>query len=142
MKANRAKNTTPELALRRLLRKRGLTGYKTVWKHAPGHPDVAFPAKKIAVFLNGCYWHRCPYCSLPLPKSNQPFWRRKFQLNKERDTRKARELRMAGWKVYTVWECFLTRRPNRLESVLRDVSGAYAAATATGTHSLLTDVGA
>lgn len=122
MKANRAKDTRPELALRRVLREKGLRGYRTAWKPAPGRPDVAFPSKKVAVFLNGCYWHRCPHCKLPLPKANRSFWKKKFLLNKERDARKAHELRKQGWQVYTVWECYLKKRPKKLESIVSDIS--------------------
>lgn len=121
MRANKAKDTGPELALRRLLRAHGLTGYKTTWKHVPGRPDVVFPSTHVAVFLNGCYWHRCPHCRLPLPKSNRAFWRKKFRLNKERDRRKTRELRKLGWTVLTAWECYLKKRPRRLETLLSDI---------------------
>lgn len=121
MRANKAKDTGPELELRRLLRAHGLSGYKTAWKHAPGRPDVVFPSAHLAVFLNGCYWHRCPHCRLPLPKSNRAFWRKKFKLNKERDRRKTRELRKLGWTVLTAWECYLKKRPRLLESLLSDI---------------------
>lgn len=121
MRANKAKDTSPELALRRLLRQEGLSGYKTAWKHVPGRPDVAYPSAKIAVFLNGCFWHRCPYCRPKLPKKNRAFWKKKFLLNKTRDLRKSRQLRALGWKTYTVWECYLTKRPKRLDSVVSDI---------------------
>lgn len=121
MRANRAKNTGPEIEFRRLLRQRGLTGYKTNWRYCPGRPDVAFPSKKVAVFINGCYWHRCPYCRLTLPKKNAAFWNRKFHLNKERDARKSRELRQKGWKVITVWECFLSKREALLRRVMNRI---------------------
>ncbi len=124
MKANKAKNTRPELALRRLLRVQGLSGYKTSWRHVPGRPDVAFPSKKVAVFLNGCFWHRCPYCRPTLPRKNRSFWKKKFTLNKLRDIRKSRELRALGWKPIVVWECFLKKRPRRLGSVLSDIHRA------------------
>lgn len=124
MRANKAKDTGPELALRRLLRARGLTGYKTTWKHVPGRPDIVFPSARVAIFLNGCYWHRCPHCRPRLPRTNTAFWKRKFRLNKERDRRKTRELRKLGWRVSTVWECYLRRRPRRLERVLSVIDTA------------------
>lgn len=121
MRANKAKDTGPELELRRLLRARGLTGYKTSWKYAPGRPDVVFPSARVAIFMNGCYWHRCPHCRLRLPKSNRTYWSKKFELNKERDRRKTRELRKLGWTVLIGWECYLKKRPRRLESLLSDI---------------------
>lgn len=114
MQANRGKNTKPELELRRLLRVAGYPGYRLHWKKAPGHPDIAYPGRKLAIFVNGCFWHRCPHCSPPMPKSNPEFWQAKFTLNRERDARNTRELEAAGWTVVTVWEC-------RIQTGARDV---------------------
>jgi len=83
------------------------------WKSAPGRPDIAFPRKRLAVFVNGCYWHRCPHCDLPLPKTNKVFWKRKFELNVERDVRKREELRIIGWSVITIWECEIKKDVDR-----------------------------
>ncbi len=105
MKGNVARDTKPELLLRRELRKIGCGGYRLHWRKAPGRPDIAYPGRRVAVFVNGCFWHRCPHCKPKLPKAHREFWRRKFALNKERDARKVRELREAGWAVITVWEC-------------------------------------
>lgn len=124
MKANRAKDTGPELALRQVLRARGLGGYKTVWKYVPGRPDIVYPASKLAVFLHGCYWHRCPHCKLSLPRANRAFWKKKFRLNRERDARKSHELRRLGWSVMTAWECYLKKRPRRLETLIRAIRAA------------------
>ena len=105
MKRNKAHSTQPELALRKALRGSGLTGYRLNWKKAPGRPDICFVGKRLAVFVHGCFWHRCPRCSLTMPKTNSDFWSRKFQLNVERDIAKADALTAEGWKVVTVWEC-------------------------------------
>lgn len=105
MQANRGKNTKPELELRRLLREAGYPGYRLHWKKAPGRPDIAYPGRKVAIFVNGCFWHRCPHCSPPFPKSHPEFWAAKFAANQERDRRKVSELEEAGWTVLTVWEC-------------------------------------
>ncbi|MBU4556345.1 MAG: very short patch repair endonuclease [Actinobacteria bacterium] len=107
MRGNQAKDTAPELELRRLLRAAGYPGYRLHWKKAPGHPDIAFPGRKVAIFVNGCYWHRCSLCEPPMPKSNVEFWSRKFELNIERDARKTAALVEAGWRVVIVWECEL-----------------------------------
>lgn len=111
MKGNRARDTRPELFLRRLLREAGYPGYRLHWKAAPGRPDIAYPGRRVAIFVNGCYWHRCPTCQPAVPKRNSEFWERKFELNRERDARKARELVEAGWTVVIVWECELRKEP-------------------------------
>ncbi len=118
MQANRGKNTKPELELRRLLREAGYPGYRLHWKKAPGHPDIAYPGRKVAIFVNGCFWHRCPHCEPPMPKSNEGFWAAKFALNTARDARKRAELVRDGWVVVSVWECQL--RPERaIETIAR-----------------------
>lgn len=111
MKGNVRAGTKPELMLRRLLREAGLPGYRLHWKQAPGTPDIAYPGRKVAVFVNGCFWHRCPHCSPAMPKSHADFWVRKFVRNQERDARTVRELEAAGWRVLTLWECQLRNGP-------------------------------
>jgi DNA mismatch endonuclease (patch repair protein) len=105
MQANRAKNTAPEVRLRRVLREAGFGGYRLNWSRAPGRPDIAYPGRRVAIFVHGCFWHHCPNCYPNLPKSNQEFWARKFELNTERDRRKRRDLESAGWVVIESWEC-------------------------------------
>lgn len=105
MKANKSKNTKPEVKVRKALREAGYPGYRLHWKKAPGHPDIAYPGRKIAIFVNGCFWHRCPYCSLPIPKRNQEYWVPKFERNVERDRREYAALESEGWIVIVVWEC-------------------------------------
>ena len=105
MSRNKARNTKPELNLRRSLYADGVRGYRLNWKKAPGTPDIAFPGKKIAIFINGCYWHRCPHCELPLPKTNKKFWEEKFDKNIKRDIKKEKELLDLGWIVLVFWEC-------------------------------------
>jgi DNA mismatch endonuclease (patch repair protein) len=120
MRGNRKKDTGPELELRRLLRERGLGGYRVAWAKAPGSPDIAYPGRHLAVFVNGCFWHRCPHCEPPLPKTNSEFWHHKFVRNQERDLRKVRQLEDAGWTVLTVWECQLKSDPGGVLEHLRD----------------------
>lgn len=117
MSANRAKNTTPEITLRKQLSQEGIRGYRLNWKKAPGSPDIAFPGKKIAIFINGCFWHRCPYCKPRLPKTHRIFWKQKFAKNISRDKEKVATLRKNGWKVLTIWECQIKKHPD--ESVFR-----------------------
>lgn len=105
MSANKHKNTTPEITLRRKLWHKGFRGYRLHYKKIPGRPDITFISKKIAIFVNGCYWHRCPICKLTLPKTNTEFWRKKFEANVSRDLAKSAALSKIGWTAITVWEC-------------------------------------
>jgi DNA mismatch endonuclease (patch repair protein) len=101
----RGKNTEPEVTLRKALFQSKLSGYRLHWKKAPGRPDISYPRLKIAIFVNGCYWHRCPYCNPPLPKTHIEFWSEKFKRNVERDNRKIKELEDQEWRVLVFWEC-------------------------------------
>jgi DNA mismatch endonuclease, patch repair protein len=105
MSRNRSKNTKPELLLRKELFKTGIKGYRLHPRNVPGSPDICFKSLKIAIFANGCFWHRCPYCKLKLPVSNRNFWRQKFKKNVIRDITKNNELKKKGWIVITIWEC-------------------------------------
>jgi len=101
----RSKNTKPERLIRSAMWADGLRGYRLHWAKAPGKPDLAFPGRKIAIFIHGCYWHRCPHCKLALPKNNAEFWKNKFENNQERDLRNLGALVAAGWKTLVLWEC-------------------------------------
>jgi DNA mismatch endonuclease (patch repair protein) len=105
MSSNKAKDTKPELLLRKALRANGYVGYRLHYKKVPGRPDIAFVGKKLAIFVNGCFWHRCPHCDLPLPKSNTEWWKNKFDANIARDKKKVEQLEELGWRVLVVWEC-------------------------------------
>lgn len=118
MKGNKGKNTKPEISVRKLLWNNNFKGYRLHWNKVPGRPDIAFPGKKIAIFVNGCYWHRCPICQPPLPKSNSIFWKEKFDKNVERDNRKHAQLKDLNWKVLVIWECQVK---NESLKVLEDV---------------------
>ncbi len=104
MKANKGKDTGPEMVLRRALTQSGLRGYRIHWREASGSPDIAYPGRKLAIFVHGCFWHHCPHCDLPIPRSNAGYWRRKFELNTDRDERKRQALEGAGWTVLPFWE--------------------------------------
>jgi len=108
MQGNKGKDTRPELIVRKMLREAGYPGYRLHWKKAPGKPDIAYPGRKIAIFVNGCYWHRHPGCNLAYtPKTNQYFWINKFEDTVERDKRNYQQLEEAGWKIFVIWECEL-----------------------------------
>lgn len=104
MKSNKRKDTKPELVVRKALREAGYPGYRLQWKIS-GRPDICYPGRRVAIFVNGCFWHRCPHCNLPLPEHNREFWKEKFDRNQERDRRDITELESEGWTVITVWEC-------------------------------------
>ena len=119
MRSNKAENTRPELTVRKALRANGLRGYRLHPKKVPGRPDICFIGKKVAIFVNGCFWHRCPHCRLPLPKTNREFWRNKFLRNIERDRLKEKRLTDDGWTVLTFWECQIKRdTKSMLEKVI------------------------
>jgi DNA mismatch endonuclease, patch repair protein len=101
----KGKNTKVEIYFRKELYKAGLSGYRLHSKYIPGRPDVAYPGKRIAIFIHGCFWHRCPFCNPPFPKTHQDFWETKFKRNIERDNEKTNELLEMGWLVFVFWEC-------------------------------------
>lgn len=105
MSANRGKDTGPEIALRKALWKRGVRGYRIHLNGLPGRPDLVFLKKRLAIMVNGCFWHRCSHCLLSVPKTNTEFWESKFNRNVERDARVIEELNAQGWISMVVWEC-------------------------------------
>lgn len=110
MQGNKRKDTRPELKVRAMLREMGFPGYRLQWKKTPGHPDIAYPGRKIAIFVNGCFWHHHHNCSLAYtPKSNIGFWEEKFARNIERDRKTTEALEADGWTVVTIWECELKK---------------------------------
>ena len=111
MRGNRSTNTSPEAKLEVALQEAGICGYTTNAKGLPGSPDFAFPLKRLAVFVHGCFWHRCPYCQPHFPGSNVEYWTAKFQRNRERDAQNRAQLRAMGWKPLVVWECRLRVNP-------------------------------
>ena len=104
MRANKSRDTTPELELRKALRKVGLPGYRLHWAKASGRPDISYPGRMIAIFVHGDFWHRCPVCNLPYPKNNSDFWKNKFEQNIKRDEKKVLDLEKVGWTVIICWE--------------------------------------
>lgn len=105
MSAQRTQGTEPELALRRLLHAAG-------FRYRVGYPvpcaprrtiDIAFPKKKVAVFIDGCFWHGCPTHAVP-PKNNAQWWSSKLEGNKSRDAETTSLLEDSGWRVVRLWE--------------------------------------
>ena len=104
-------NRSTEGRLAALFRAHGFTGWRRQ-RPLPGRPDFVFPAERLAVFVDGCFWHGCPRHGT-MPKENRRFWRAKIKRNRERDREVRAELRRLGWKVLRVWEHELTRRNER-----------------------------
>ncbi|MYR49310.1 DNA mismatch endonuclease Vsr [Streptomyces sp. SID4928] len=105
MRANRRKDTGPELALRRLLHASGLR-YRVDARPVPEvrrRADLVFPGARVAVFVDGCFWHGCPEHYRPATR-NAEFWREKIEGNRNRDRETNETLRAAGWSVVRVWE--------------------------------------
>jgi DNA mismatch endonuclease, patch repair protein len=100
----RQKSTGPEMVVRRFLHAAGLR-YVLHRRDLPGRPDLAFPKRRVALFVHGCYWHGHACRAGRAPSTNVAYWTPKLAANKERDGRKAAELAALGWKVLTVWEC-------------------------------------
>jgi DNA mismatch endonuclease, patch repair protein len=116
----RHKDTTPELRVRKLVSAMGYR-YRLHYKKVPGHPDIAFPGRRKALFVHGCFWHRHPDPTCPLarlPKSRLDFWLPKLEGNRARDLRKEGELQERGWEVHVVWECQL-RDEESLRQILQ-----------------------
>lgn len=109
-------NRTTEIVFGRLLWAAGLRGYRKHWPIA-GKPDFAWPGRKIAVFVDGCFWHGCAKCR-SLPTSNVEFWKNKIERNQKRDRRITRLLRRQGWKVARIWECRV-KNPSSVRRVAR-----------------------
>lgn len=107
MQANRATSNV-ERSLRKALWAAGARGFR-VRSKLPGHPDIVFPKLRRAIFVHGCFWHRCGRCSLSLPKANREFWANKFAETQARDRRVIAELEAIGWQVCVVWECDVKR---------------------------------
>jgi DNA mismatch endonuclease, patch repair protein len=101
-------NKDTELALIRLFRLNGITGWRRRYPLF-GKPDFVFPKLKLAIFVDGCFWHCCPKHS-NLPVNNRRFWERKLEGNRRRDRLVSRRLRSAGWRVVRVWEHELSRK--------------------------------
>lgn len=102
MSGVRTSGTAPELALRRELHRRGLR-FRVNVRDMPGRPDVVLSRARIAVFVDGCFWHGCPKHAVP-PKANAAWWKAKLDGNRTRDRRTNTSLTDTGWLVIRAWE--------------------------------------
>lgn len=120
MRRVKSRDTSCERALRSALHRRGLR-FRTR-SDLPGSPDMVFARARVAVFIDGCFWHGCPkHCRVPV--SNRAYWRAKIARNMARDVRTSAALRREGWRVVRVWEHSVRTRPeqtaDRVERIVR-----------------------
>ena len=115
----RSKDTKPELLLRRELWKTGMR-YRLHF-NLPGKPDLTFTKQRLVIFIDGCFWHKCPE-HFVMPKTRTGFWKEKIEKNVIRDARVNRELSELGWNVIRVWEhevkADVKRLSERIQAVL------------------------
>ncbi len=105
----RAKDTKPELIVRKFLHSRGFR-YRLHKKTLPGKPDITLPKYKTVIFVNGCFWHGHDGCKyFVVPKTRTEWWLNKIQLTKQQSEQNTDKLKIAGWNVITIWECQLKK---------------------------------
>lgn len=117
----KSKNTKPEILLRKKLWESGVKGYRIHSEKMPGKPDILFSKQKLAIFVNGCFWHRCPKCDLPLPTTNSVFWKEKFSKNIKRDILKTKQLEDQGIRVIVFWECEINQNVDFVKDKVMDL---------------------
>jgi DNA mismatch endonuclease (patch repair protein) len=111
-------NASTELRLIALFKARGFSGWRRNYP-AFGKPDFVFLAQKIAVFVDGCFWHGHD-CRNTKPKDNEAYWRQKIERNRRRDAEVSENLRARGWTVVRFWECELRNEELVVERLLRE----------------------
>lgn len=115
----RGKDTKPERLVRSLLHSLGYR-FRLQYSKLPGRPDIVLPKYKIAIFVNGCFWHRHQNCKYAYnPKSRIEFWETKFKATIERDRVVAAQYVSSDWLQFVIWECE-TKNPNELANKIRD----------------------
>jgi DNA mismatch endonuclease (patch repair protein) len=128
MRRVKGRDTSPELAVRRILREAGI-GYRLGGAGLPGRPDVVMKGRRVALFVHGCFWHGhdCPRGARQ-PKANAAYWIAKIGRNRTRDGSTRTTLEADGWRVVTVWECEM-KAPDfaaRLVAEVRDQAASDA----------------
>ena len=128
MRANRPVSRR-ETAFRLALWQQGVRGYR-LHQSLPGRPDILFPGLRLAVFVNGCFWHVCPVCRPPQPRANAGFWQEKLTANVERDARVHEAMTKMGWEVLIVWEHEIRPDPTaRAVELAADIAARRKAST-------------
>lgn len=118
----RGKDTKPEYVIRKGLFAMGFR-YRLHERSLPGCPDLVFPKYRAVILVHGCLWHKHECESFRWPKTNAAFWREKITRNSRNDAKNLVKLNAAGWRVLTVWECTLRRKPSvDLEKIIAKVA--------------------
>jgi DNA mismatch endonuclease (patch repair protein) len=120
----KARDTKPELVLRRALHANGFR-YRLHVRDLPGCPDLVFPKHKVVAFVHGCFWHGHRCHLFKLPKTNRGFWKKKIEGNLSRDKRQIKLLQVNGWRVLTVWECALKGSGRMPVNEVEELSGRF-----------------
>lgn len=116
----RAKDTKPELLIRKYLFSKGFR-YRVNVKKLPGKPDIVLPKYKTVIFIHGCFWHGHENCKIAhLPQTRTDYWEAKIQKNIARDFTNHEKLKKAGWNIMTIWECQL--KPKIRQQTLEGIS--------------------
>lgn len=122
MRANRGKNTRPEMALRSLVHRAGYR-FRIHVRGLPGTPDLVFTARRKVIWLHGCFWHSHPGCRFATtPKTRAAYWIPKLSRNRQRDGEHALLLAGMGWDSLVVWECEM-KNPGAVSARMRDFLG-------------------
>jgi len=121
MRAIRGKDTTPELIVRRMLHRSGFR-YRLQAKGLPGKPDLAIKKYKLAIFVQGCFWHWHGCEFFRVPKTRTEWWTEKLSRNRERDQRDLAALLAQGWRVLWIWECYLKKHKNNGEDAILEAA--------------------
>lgn len=104
-----SRHTKPEKAVRSALHRKGFR-FRLHYSALPGSPDIVLPCYRLAIFINGCFWHQHNGCKKAvMPKSNVAFWSEKLRSTQLRDAKARNALLSLGWRVITLWECAITR---------------------------------
>lgn len=132
MRANRSVSSR-EVVFRRALWRAGARGYR-LQTRLPGRPDLVFPRLRLAIFVNGCFWHRCPACHLPAPRSNGDFWRTKLDANVARDKLAIEALTSLRWSTLVVWEHEIRPDPGpRAQALAKEIRELRTSLSLSGT---------
>lgn len=119
MASVRGKDTAPEKIVRSLLHRLGFR-FRLHRADLPGKPDIVLPARGIAIFVHGCFWHQHRNCpAAARPASNRAYWDKKLDRNHARDALNRRALTRLGWKTVIVWECEIKRAERLRDRLIR-----------------------
>jgi DNA mismatch endonuclease (patch repair protein) len=126
MRAVKGKGTRLEKRLWAMLAGMKLSGWRKNTASLPGKPDVVFLSQRVVIFIDGCFWHGCPYCCRKLPKTNREYWEGKIKRNVELAQLHDKQLQQDGWSVVRIWEHEMVDTAivrQRLHNALSDKEG-------------------